>query len=90
MKIRFLLDENLSPRLRVGLLRYDPLVDVLRVGDVAAPAAPTCSGTLNVPSGCSSPMIDPAFRTTRPITWLPVAITGASWSFGLARGSPGL
>jgi hypothetical protein len=42
MKVRFLLDENESPRLRAALLRFDPGIDVLRVGDPGAPplAAP--------------------------------------------------
>lgn len=37
MKVRFLLDENLSPKLRASLWRHSPLVDVLRVGDPEAP-----------------------------------------------------
>lgn len=41
MKIRFLLDENLSPKLKVALLRFDSAVDVLRVGDPEMPALGT-------------------------------------------------
>lgn len=37
MKIRFLLDENLTPRLKAALKRHDAAIDVLRVGDVSAP-----------------------------------------------------
>jgi hypothetical protein len=37
VKVRFLLDENLSPRLKVALWRLNPSVDVLRVGDPDAP-----------------------------------------------------
>lgn len=37
MKIRFLLDENLTPRLKAALKRYDAAIDVLRVGDANAP-----------------------------------------------------
>lgn len=37
MKVRFLLDENLSPRLKDALWRYDAAIDVLRVGDAGAP-----------------------------------------------------
>jgi hypothetical protein len=33
MKVRFLLDEHLSPRLKTALLRLAPTADVLRVGD---------------------------------------------------------
>ena len=37
MKVRFLLDENLSPRLKPALLRLESTIDVLRVGDPDAP-----------------------------------------------------
>lgn len=37
MKIRFLLDENLTPKLKAALLRLDPTIDVVRVGDDQAP-----------------------------------------------------
>ena len=37
MKIRFLLDECESPRLKTALLRFNPAIDVLRVGDPGAP-----------------------------------------------------
>ena len=37
MKLRFLLDENLSPRLKPALLRLESTIDVLRVGDPDAP-----------------------------------------------------
>ncbi|MDJ0675181.1 MAG: DUF5615 family PIN-like protein [Calothrix sp. MO_167.B42] len=43
MKVRFLLDENLPPRLKVALLRLNPAIDILRVGE---PDAPTF-GTLD-------------------------------------------
>ncbi|BAY61761.1 hypothetical protein NIES22_18280 [Calothrix brevissima NIES-22] len=32
MKVRFLLDENLSPRLKVAVLRLNPAIDIVRVG----------------------------------------------------------
>jgi hypothetical protein len=41
MKIRFLLDENQPPRLKTALLRLDPAIDVLRVGDPEAPSLGT-------------------------------------------------
>jgi hypothetical protein len=41
MKVRFLLDEHLSPRLKTALLRLAPTADVLRVGDPGAPALGT-------------------------------------------------
>jgi len=37
VKVRFLLDENLSPRLKVALQRLNPAIDVLRVGDSNTP-----------------------------------------------------
>ncbi len=39
--IRFLLDENLSPRLQAGLQRRYPGIDVLRVGNPNAPMGGT-------------------------------------------------
>ena len=33
MKIKFLLDENLSPRLKVAVLRLNPEIDILRQSD---------------------------------------------------------
>ena len=37
MKVSFLLDENLSPRLKLAVLRLNPKIDVLRVGDEGTP-----------------------------------------------------
>jgi len=37
MKVRFLLDENMPPRLKIALLRLGPTIEVLRVGDSGAP-----------------------------------------------------
>jgi hypothetical protein len=37
MRIRFLLDENLSPDLKTSLLRLNPNLDILRVGEPDAP-----------------------------------------------------
>lgn len=41
MKVRFLIDENLSPRLKLALQRLNPAIDILRVGDQNAPALGT-------------------------------------------------
>jgi Domain of unknown function (DUF5615) len=41
MKVRFLLDENLSPRLKLAVLRLNPQIDILRVGSSDAPALGT-------------------------------------------------
>ena len=37
MNIRFLLDENLDPRLKTALLRLNPAIDVLHVGETGTP-----------------------------------------------------
>lgn len=37
MKVRFLLDENEPPRLKAALLRFNPTIDVLRIGEPGAP-----------------------------------------------------
>jgi len=41
MKVRFLLDENEPPRLKAGLLRFNPTIDVLRIGEPGAPSLGT-------------------------------------------------
>jgi predicted nuclease of predicted toxin-antitoxin system len=41
MRIHFLLDENLTPRLKQALHRLDPNIDVLRVGDEGTPPLAT-------------------------------------------------
>ncbi|MDB9459580.1 hypothetical protein [Dolichospermum circinale] len=37
MKIRFLLDENLSPKIKFAVLRLNRAIDIVRVGDPDAP-----------------------------------------------------
>lgn len=41
MKVRFLLDENLSPRLQVAIKHFNTAIDVLRVGDPDTPSLGT-------------------------------------------------
>ena len=41
MNVRFLLDENLSPNLKAAVLRWDPTIDVTRVGDPGVPELST-------------------------------------------------
>ncbi|BAY93279.1 MULTISPECIES: DUF5615 family PIN-like protein [unclassified Tolypothrix] len=41
MKVRFLLDENLPPRLKLAVLRLNPEIDIVRVGEDNAPATGT-------------------------------------------------
>jgi hypothetical protein len=38
VRVRFLVDENVTPRLKAALLRRDAAIDILRVGDADAPA----------------------------------------------------
>ena len=37
MKVRFLLDENLSPRLKLAVQRLNTKIDILRIGDPGVP-----------------------------------------------------
>lgn len=37
MKIRFLIDENLPPKLKNAVLRLNPEIDILRIGDTDTP-----------------------------------------------------
>lgn len=46
MKVRFLIDENLSPRLKLAQQRLHPGIDVLRVGDPDAPTLGTADPDL--------------------------------------------
>ena len=41
MKVRFLLDENLSPDFKISLLNLNPNIDILRVGETNAPSLGT-------------------------------------------------
>ena len=41
MKLRFLLDENLSAKLKTAIIRRYPAIDVVRVGDEDAPSLGT-------------------------------------------------
>jgi hypothetical protein len=46
MKLRFLLDENLSSRVTLTVRRHYPELDILRVGDPGAPALGTLDPAL--------------------------------------------
>jgi len=37
MKVRFLIDENLSPRLKLAVARLNPEIDILRIGESGSP-----------------------------------------------------
>jgi hypothetical protein len=38
VKIRFLIDENLSPDIKLALVRFDASIDVIRIGETNAPS----------------------------------------------------
>jgi hypothetical protein len=40
MKVRFLLDENLPPKLKLAVQRFNPDIDIIRVGEPEAPPSP--------------------------------------------------
>jgi hypothetical protein len=46
VNVRFLLDENLDPRLKIAISRLNPAVDVLRVGDHGVPPLSTADPDL--------------------------------------------
>jgi hypothetical protein len=41
MKIRFLLDENLAPKLKSALIRLNPKIDITRIGEEGMPTLGT-------------------------------------------------
>ena len=66
MKVRFLLDENLSPRLITALHRLDPAIDILRVGDEGTPPLGTDDPTILHYLAASRRMLVTANRSTIP------------------------
>ncbi|MBM4456854.1 MAG: hypothetical protein FJ011_03630 [Chloroflexi bacterium] len=66
MKVCFLLDEHLSPRLKTALLRLAPTADVLRVGDPSAPALGTLDPELLRYLEISQRMLVTANRASMP------------------------
>jgi predicted nuclease of predicted toxin-antitoxin system len=67
MTIRFLLDENLSPRLVRALKRARPEIDVLRVGDAGAPPLGTKDPDLLVWCDQAQRLLVTNDRTTMPV-----------------------
>jgi hypothetical protein len=81
MKVRFLLDENLSPRLKAALLRLNPAIDVVRVGDPGARRSwahltRMCYVTWRYHSGCWSPRTERVCLLTLKHTGQQVGICG--------------
>ncbi len=76
MKIRFLLDENLPLRLKTALIRLEPTIDVLRVGDPNAPGLGTLDPELLLFLAATQRMLVTNNRVSMP------AHIDAHWSQG--------
>jgi hypothetical protein len=66
MKIKFLLDENLSPRLKIAVLRLNSDIDILRVGDDNAPKLGTLDPDVLGYLGMSQRLLVTDNRTSMP------------------------
>ena len=66
MNVRFLLDENLDPKLNITTLRLNPTVDILRVGDQGVPALSTADPELLSFCEIAQRVLVTADRTTVP------------------------
>ena len=66
MKIKFLLDENLSPRLKVSVLRVNPEIDILRIGDANTPMLGTLDPKVLQYLGLSQRLLVTDNRTSMP------------------------
>ena len=66
MNVRFLLDENLDPKVKVATLRLNPTVDVLRVGDQGVPLLSTADPDLLRFCEVAQRILVTADRTTIP------------------------
>ncbi|MDQ2998445.1 MAG: DUF5615 family PIN-like protein [Chloroflexota bacterium] len=66
MTVRFLLDENLDPKLKIAILRLNPAADVLRVGDHGVPPLSTADPDLLRFCEVAQRILVTADRTTMP------------------------
>jgi hypothetical protein len=66
VSIRFLLDENLEPKLKIATLRLSPIVDILRVGDHGVPPLSTADPDLLRFCEVAQRILVTADRTTMP------------------------
>ena len=66
MKIKFLLDENLSPRLKIAVLRLNTEIDILRIGDPDTPKLGTLDPDLLQYLGLSQRLLITDNRTSMP------------------------
>jgi hypothetical protein len=67
MKIKFLLDENLSPRIKVAVQRYATEIDILRVGDETAPSLATSDPEILVYLALAQRLLVSDNRSTIPV-----------------------
>ena len=66
MKIKFLLDENLSPRVKIAVLRLNPDLDILRIGDPSTPTLGTLDPDVLQYLGLSQRLLVTDNRTSMP------------------------
>ncbi|MDJ0580264.1 DUF5615 family PIN-like protein [Crocosphaera sp.] len=66
MKIKFLLDENLSPRLKNAVIRLNPDIDILRIGDTNTPPLGTLDPDVLQYLGSSQRLLVTDNRTSMP------------------------
>ncbi len=66
MKIKYLLDENLSPRLKIAVLRLNPTIDILRIGDPNTPPLGTLDPDVLKYLGLSKRLLITDNRTSMP------------------------
>ncbi len=66
MKIKYLLDENLSPRLKIAVLRLNLDIDILRIGDPKTPPLGTLDPDVLIYLGQSQRLLVTDNRTSMP------------------------
>ena len=66
MKVKFILDENLSPRLKIAVLRLNTEIDILRVSDENAPKLGTLDPDVLIYLGISQRLLITDNRTSMP------------------------
>jgi hypothetical protein len=67
MKVRYLLDENLDPHLKAAVLRWDPTIDIIRVGDPGAPELSTLDPEILVYLETAQHILVTANRKSMPL-----------------------
>jgi hypothetical protein len=66
VNVRFLLDENLDPRLQIALRRLNPTIDVLRIGEPSAPPLGTSDPDILIFLDVAQRMLVTSNRTSMP------------------------